>query len=142
MAFEEKSAWIMGVVAVVAYAAYAVILISLGRGMPLAEVDYVPVMLGTIGAAIAVSIVLHIIVSFASRKDAGKKDQRDRQIYRMGEYVGQSFVVAGAIAAMLMAMFELPFFWIANVIYLAFVLSAILGTIAKLVSYRRGMPAW
>ena len=142
MAFEEKSAWIMGIVSVVAYAAYAFIVLELGRAMPLAEVDYVPAMLVTIGAAIVVSILLHIIVGVISRKDAGKKDQRDRQIYRMGEYVGQSFVVAGAIAAMLLAMFELPHFWIANVLYLAFVLSAILGTIAKLVSYRRGMPAW
>ena len=142
MAFEEKSAWIMGIVSVVAYAAYAFIVLELGRAMPLAEVDYVPAMLGTIGAAIVVSILLHIIVGIASRRDVGKKDQRDRQIYRMGEYVGQSFVVAGAIAAMLLAMFELPHFWIANVLYLAFVLSAILGTIAKLVSYRRGMPAW
>ena len=142
MAFEEKSAWIMGIVSVVAYAAYAFIVLNLGRALPLAEVDYVPAMLGTIGAAIVVSILLHIVVGIISRKDAGKKDQRDRQIYRMGEYVGQSFVVAGAIAAMLLAMFELPHFWIANVLYLAFVLSAILGTIAKLVSYRRGMPAW
>ena len=142
MAFEEKSAWIMGIVSVVAYAAYAFIVLNLGRALPLAEVDYVPAMLGTIGAAIVVSILLHIVVGIISRKDAGKKDQRDRQIYRMGEYVGQSFVVAGAIAAMLLAMFELPHFWIANVLYLAFVLSAILGTIAKLVSYRGGMPAW
>ena len=142
MAFEEKSAWIMGIVSVVAYAAYAFIVLDLGWAVPLAEVDYVPAMLGTIGAAIVVSILLHIIVGVISRKDAGKKDQRDRQIYRMGEYVGQSFVVAGAIAAMLLAMFELPHFWIANVLYLAFVLSAVLGTIAKLVSYRGGMPAW
>jgi ABC-type polysaccharide/polyol phosphate export permease len=142
MAFEEKSTWILGIMSVVTYAVYTVIVLDLARAMPLAEVDYVPAMLGTIGAAIVVSILLHIIVVIASRKDLGKKDQRDRQIYRMGEYVGQSFVVAGAIAAMLLAMFELPHFWIANVLYLAFILSAILGTITKLVSYRRGLPAW
>ena len=77
-----------------------------------------------------------------SPKDADKKDQRDRQIYRFGEYVGQSFVVIGAVAAMLMAMFRFDYFWIANLIYLCFALSAILGTITKIVSYRRGLPAW
>lgn len=41
--------------------------------------------------------------------------------------VGQSFVVIGGVAALLMAMAEWEHFWIANVIYLAFVLSAILG---------------
>ena len=48
----------------------------------------------------------------------------------------------GALAAMLMAMFEFDTFWIANVIYLAFVLSAILSFIAKSVFYRRGLPTW
>lgn len=142
MAFEEKSAWIMGVLAVAAYTTYAIIVLGMSRETPLVGVDYVPAMLWTIGASIIVSIIVHIIVAIVSGKDAGKKDQRDRQIDRMGEYTGQSFVVAGALAAMLMALFEFDYFWIANVIYLAFALSAILSTIAKLLSYRRGMPAW
>ena len=142
MAFEEKSAWIMGVLAVAAYTTYAIIVLGMSRAVPLVEVDYVPAMLWTIGASIVASIVMHVIIGIASPKNADKKDQRDRQIYRMGEYTGQSFVVAGALAAMLMAMFGFDYFWIANVIYLAFVLSAILSTIAKVVSYRRGMPAW
>ena len=41
-----------------------------------------------------------------------------------------------------MAMAEADHFWIANVIYLAFVLSAILGSIAKIVAYRRGFQPW
>jgi hypothetical protein len=142
MAFEEKSAWILGVLAVAAYTTYAIIVLGMSGGAPLVEVDYVPAMLWTIGASIIISIVAHIIVVIASGKGADRKDQRDRQIYRMGEYTGQSFVIAGALAAMLMAMFSIDYFWIANVLYLAFVLSAILSTIAKVVSYRRGMPAW
>ena len=76
-----------------------------------------------------------------SPREAGKKDQRDREIYRFGEYIGQSFVVIGGVAALLMAMAEWDHFWIANVIYLAFVLSAILGSVAKIVAYRPGVPA-
>ena len=41
-----------------------------------------------------------------------------------------------------MAMAEWDYFWIANVIYLCFVLSAILGSIAKIVAYRQGFPQW
>jgi hypothetical protein len=41
-----------------------------------------------------------------------------------------------------MAMAELPHFWIANVIYLGFVLSAVLGSTLKIVAYRRGLPGW
>ncbi|NKX52001.1 hypothetical protein HER39_15790, partial [Arthrobacter deserti] len=65
-----------------------------------------------------------------------------REIYRFGEYTGQSFLVIGGIAALLMAMAELPHFWIANAVYLAFVLSADLASVAKVVAYRRGLPAW
>lgn len=91
----------------------------------------------------------HCGVHRASRRDrhllaqeAGKKDQRDREIYRFGEYIGQSFVVMGGVAALLMAMAEWDHFWIANVIYLAFVLSAMLGSVAKIVAYRRGFQPW
>ena len=59
-----------------------------------------------------------------------------------GETVGQAFVVIGGVSAMLLALFEFEYFWIANVIYLCFVLSAILSAIAKLVAYRSGMPRW
>lgn len=48
----------------------------------------------------------------------------------------------GGVAALLMAMAEWDHFWIANVIYLAFVLSAMLGSVAKIVAYRRGFQPW
>ena len=67
------------------------------------------------------------------------KDVRDRQI---GEHTGQSFVVIGAVAALLMAMAEWDWFWIANVIYLCFTLSAILSAVTKIVIYRGSFPPW
>ncbi len=41
-----------------------------------------------------------------------------------------------------MSMAELNHFWIANVIYLAFVLSTLLGSAAKIAAYRRGFQQW
>jgi cell division protein FtsW (lipid II flippase) len=111
-------------------------------GMPLADVPYIAPLLWTVGASIAASIALHAVFGILSPRDAGKKDQRDREIYRFGEYIGQSFLVIGGVAALLMAMTETDYFWIANVIYLAFVLSAVLGSIAKIVAYRRGFQPW
>jgi hypothetical protein len=142
MSFEEKSAWIMGVLAAATYAVYLAVVIGLAGTMPLAEVPYVAPLLWTVGASIGLSIVLHIVIRALSAKDAGMKDQRDKEIYRFGEYIGQSFLVAGAVSALLLAMAELDYFWIANVIYLAFVLSAILGSVAKVVAYRRGFQPW
>lgn len=142
MSYEEKSAWIMGVVAAGSYGVYVAIVLALAGTTPLDDVPYVAPLLWTVGASILVSIALHAVIGISSPKDAGKKDQRDREIYRFGEYIGQSFVVIGGIAALLMAMAELDHFWIANVIYLTFVLSAILGSVAKIVAYRRGFQPW
>ena len=137
MSSEEKTVWIRGIVAVVAYAAYLIIVIPQLGGTPLSDVPYVAPFLWSILGGIVASIVLHIV--FVRPE---KKDQRDREIYRFGETVGQAFVVIGGVSAMLLALFEFEYFWIANVIYLCFVLSAILSAIAKLVAYRSGMPRW
>ena len=142
MSFEEKSAWIVGVVAAGSYGVYLAIVLGLAGSMPVADVPYVAPLLWTIGASIGVSIALHILLGIFSPKEAGKKDQRDREIYRFGEYIGQSFVVIGGVAGLLLAMAEVDYFWIANVIYLTFVLSAILGSVAKIVAYRRGFQPW
>jgi cell division protein FtsW (lipid II flippase) len=142
VALEEKRAWVMLVVAIGAYAAYVVIILGRAGPLPLAEVPYVSTLLWTVGAAIVAGIVLSIASSIASPKDSGKADQRDREIGRFGEHIGQSFVVIGAVAALCMAMAELDYFWIANSIYLAFVLSAILGSVAKIFAYRQGFQSW
>ncbi|WP_117212569.1 hypothetical protein [Allorhizocola rhizosphaerae] len=142
MTFEEKRAWVLGLLAVVTYAIYVTVIVRRADGMPLAEVPYVSTMLWAIGGSIIASIVLAILIGIVSPRDVDKKDQRDKEIYRFGEYTGQSLVIAGAIAALVMAMAELAHFWIANVIYLAFVLSAVLGSIVKIVAYRRGLPSW
>ena len=141
MTFEEKRAWIMLVVAVGGYAAYLFIILGRARSAPLPEVPYVSPLLWTIGAGIAASIVLHMVVSIAAPDGVGKTDQRDTEIGHFGERVGQSFLVIGGLAALVMSMAELKHFWIANVIYLSFVLSAILGSVAKIFAYRRGFQS-
>lgn len=142
MPFEEKSAWIMAVLAIGTYAAYTAVILGRAGDVPLAEVAYVSVMLWAIGASIAASIVLHVLVATFSPKDARKKDQRDKEIIRFGEYIGQSFLVVGGVSALGMSMAELDHFWVSNTIYLAFVLSAILGSAARIVAYRRGFQPW
>ncbi len=142
MAFEEKRAWVMALVTVAAYATYVVAVLGRARGAPLTDVAYAAPLLWSIGGAIGASIVLHIALSAITPEGADEKDQRDREIHRFGEYVGQSFVIVGAVAALGMAMAEWDGFWIANVIYLGFALSAVVASVAKIVSYRRGLPSW
>jgi hypothetical protein len=142
MTFEEKSTWAFGIVAIAGYLAYLAILLPQSSGIALAETPYVVPMLSTIGGGIVTGIIANIVIGISSPRDRDKKDQRDREIYRFGEYVGQGMVVVGAAAALVLAMFEAGYFWIANAIYLAFVLSAVLSTVAKIVGYRRGFQPW
>jgi hypothetical protein len=105
-------------------------------------VPYVGAMLWSIGAAIVASIVGRIVIAVVWPRDADRTDQRDKEIHRFGEYVGQWFVAIGAVTALVLAMAEVDHFWIANELYLAFVLSALLSSAAKLVAYRRGFQLW
>ena len=142
MSFEEKNTWVYALVSVVAFAAYLVTILGRAQGIPVSEVPYVGAMLWSIGAAIVASIVGRIVIAVVWPRDADRTDQRDKEIYRFGEYVGQWLVVIGAAVALLLAMAEVDHFWIANELYLAFVLAALLSSAAKLVAYRRGFQLW
>ncbi|MET9840577.1 hypothetical protein ABZZ01_22740 [Streptomyces virginiae] len=142
MAVEEKRAWIMIVVTVVSYTAYLAVVLGRSGGGPITREPYVAALLWTVGSAIAASIALHITVALLSPEEGRTKDQRDREIHHFGEHIGQSFVVVGGVAALVLAMAEADRFWIANAVYLAFVLSALLGSTAKIVAYRTGFQPW
>ncbi|MEU6755702.1 hypothetical protein [Streptomyces sp. NPDC046685] len=142
MAVEEKRAWIMIVVAIVSYGAYLAVVLGRSGDGPLDQQPYVAALLWTVGASIVASIALHITVAVLSPEEGETKDQRDREIHHFGEYIGQSFIAIGGVAGLVLAMAEADQFWIANVIYLAFVLSAIVGSMAKVAAYRSGFQPW
>jgi hypothetical protein len=137
MAVEEKRAWSMAIISAAAYAIYVVVI--LGRDGDLADRPYAGALLWTVGASIVANIVANVIG--ISRAD-NRRDQRDREILRFGDRIGQAFVILGGVSALGMALAEWAYFWISNVIYLGFVLSAILGSAAKIAAYRRGLPQW
>ncbi|MDR7274472.1 hypothetical protein [Catenuloplanes atrovinosus] len=128
MSLEERRAWIRLVVAVIAYGVYVAVVAA---GAP-----YGPALLWSVGGAIAAGILGEILLGGRSREI----DERDREIGRAGDHIGQSLLVVGALAGMLMAIAGWDHFWIANAIYLGFVLSAVLGGVAKAILYRTGMP--
>jgi len=139
MSYEEKGAWTYLVASAGAYVVYLVVVIGRLADTPAAEVSYVPVLLWTTGASILASIVGRVILETARPSDSRGSDVRDREIFRFGEYASRWFLVAGSATALLMAMAKLDYFWIANVIYLGFVLWAVAGSIIRLHAYRRGL---
>jgi len=136
---EERRSWTYLAVAVVSYGAYLSAVFARAASAPLVDVDYVPAMLWSIGIAIVVGIVLNIAIGIFTPRREQTKDARDRDIERLGEHVGQAFLVIGGVAALLLAVVEADYFYIANVLYLCFVLSAVVGSVAKVIVYRRGL---
>lgn len=142
MAFEEKGAWVGLIVSITAYVVYLVVVLSRAAGGSLPETPYVDALLWSIGAAIVVVIAVTIVVGIMAGREGHETDVRDKQISARAEFTSRGFLIAGALAALIFAMLEWDYFWIANVIYLGFLLSAVLEGITKIALYRRGMPAW
>jgi hypothetical protein len=138
MSSEEKSTWISVVVGVGVAVVYFATVLAKVPGTDVATISYVWPMLTAIGVGIAASIVLSIVAAALSPKEAGKTDERDKQINRRGEYVGFYVMSIAATVPLGLAMAEIEQFWIANSLYLAFVLAALASSIVKIVAYRRG----
>jgi hypothetical protein len=142
VAHREKRAWIMLVVALAGYGSYVATVLGRAGGRSLPQAPYAAALLWVVGASIVANIVAEAAVGALGPKGSRAADVRDREIGQRGDLVGQSFLVIGAVAAMLMAMAGWDRFWIANVIYLGFTLSAVLGSIAKIGMYHGRLPQW
>ncbi len=139
MSYEEKGKWVYLLVILGTYGTYIAVVLRRAEGVPLAEVTYVSPMLWSIGISIALSIIGRIALEIAKPSESFKADVRDRDINRFGEYVGGTVLGVAMVVPFGLAMMEAAYFWIANAIYAAFVVSALTGTCLKLVAYRRGL---
>jgi len=132
MSYEEKRAWVYAVIAAVVPAVYAVIVF--GQSADAAEVSYVRPLLIAVGAGILANVVAGTLLP----RGADRRDERDVGIFRYGTQAGYFVLAAGAAGALLLTLAGFAHFWIANALYLAFVLDALVSSIVKIVAYRRG----
>jgi hypothetical protein len=157
MPFEEKFTWVSAVVSTGVAAVYFAVVLGQVPNMPVAEIAYQRPLLIAIGSLIVLTIVGAILTAIVtaigtavtveitgegsvedSVADIGRKDERDDDISRRGELIGYYVSSAGAVGVMALAMLRYDPFWIANALYLSFVLGALVASVAKLVAYRRG----
>jgi hypothetical protein len=143
MSYEERGQWVYLVAIVLTYGAYVAIVLQQATQTPITNVDYIPTMLWAIGIGIALSIVGRIGVEIAGHvaapRDSHDPDVRDRDIGRFGEYFAGTVLGVGMVVPFALTLAEFDYFWIANAMYLAFVVSALVGAVMKLVAYRRGL---
>lgn len=149
MPFEEKFTWVSAVVSTGVAAVYFAIVLGQVRTVPVAEIGYQWPMLIAVGALIVLTIVGTIVTAIGtavfaqiagngSVDDIDLKDERDEHINRRGELVGYYVSSVGALGALALAMLRYDQFWIANALYLTFVVGALVSSAVKLVAYRRG----
>lgn len=143
MVYEERNVWVTLIVSVLTMAVYVIVVLQQAGGGPLTEVDWVPIMLWTIGGSIGISIVVSILWGMvAGMRDpdgVGKSDQRDRDIAHMSTRVGQAFLVIAGLGVLVLCAFEADWFWIANTMFFGFAVSTVVGSIASVIAYRRGL---
>ncbi|HUF06975.1 MAG TPA: hypothetical protein VMP86_06265 [Candidatus Binatia bacterium] len=138
MSYEEKGQWVYLAATTTAYGAYLVLMLGRAGTTPLAEIEYQPILLLTIGAAIAGSIIGRMAIEIVRPSESYREDVRDRDIGRFGEYVAGMVIGIGMVGPFILALIGADHFWIANAIYLVFVVQAVAGTVIKLLAYRRG----
>lgn len=134
MSYEEKNTWAFGAIAPVGYVVYLVLAYLAGSG-PLDAETYVWPMVWAIVGAITAGILAGIVIGMAG---ARRVDRRDKEIGWLGSRVGNSFIAIGGVAALILCFVEAPHVYIANALYLCFVLAAMLQAATKLAAYQRG----
>lgn len=143
MVYQERTVWSSLIVTLIAMTVYVILILQRAAGGPLEDVQWWPIMAWTIGASIVVSIIVSVLWSIAAgMRDpdgVGKSDQRDRDISRMSDRVGQAFLVIGGLGVIVLSAFEADWFWIANTMFFAFAISSLIGGIASAIAYRRGL---
>jgi hypothetical protein len=148
MPFEEKMTWVSLVITVVVPVWYLVTMAGRLGDTSAADVAYQRPMLIAFGVYIGLSIVGAIAVSIASavsteirggrHDEIDRKDERDKDIGRRGDVVGFYVASAGAVGVLALTMLEYDYFWIANALYLSFVVATLVSSVVKLAYYHRG----
>jgi hypothetical protein len=117
------------------------IFISPNFGTDIESYDFGWPILWSILIGLGTSITLSIVLSAIFQKDLKDeiKDERDIKIHRNGEYYTQGFYIAGGLSALLLAIFEFEYFWIALAVFVFFNLANFSASIAKLLMYRFGV---
>ncbi|HMI09599.1 MAG TPA: hypothetical protein VK497_04380 [Candidatus Saccharimonadales bacterium] len=139
MTYEEKGKWIYLATTVLGFVVYVGVILNRAQDMAITEVPYISTILWIIGIALVVTILGQIAIAIAKPSEADKKDERDKDINRKGDFVGGIVLGVAMIVPFGLTMAEFDHFWIANAMYSAFVLSAIISTMVKIVAYRRGL---
>lgn len=142
MAFMEKSNWVVLIVGLPMLVIYGAVVVPQLLNRPLADVEWVGPMLFAIIGFVVANVLGNVMAAFTNPREADRHDERDREIDRYGERIGNWLTIAGAIAALVLAMAMAHQFWIANAIFLGGIAGSLLSAAAKIAAYRGSFQRW
>ncbi|MCH7230287.1 hypothetical protein L0U85_05370 [Glycomyces sp. L485] len=135
MSFEEKLTWLWAaILTATPIAYYATVLPQTGNGT-ITDTPYRAPMIISIAAA---TLAFGIGYTATRLLTDPRSDERDADIDRKGQVAGSSWIALGATTALTLALLDIDQFWIANALYLAFAISGIAFSAAKITGYRGG----
>jgi len=149
MPFEEKMTWVSGLAMIVVAIVYFAIMAGRLQSASAADIAYqVPLIVAMVASvvlivigAIIMAVGTSVSATIRGRKpedEIERKDERDKTIRRHGDLVGYYVASAGMVGVLILTMLEADYFWIANALYLSFVVAMAVSTVVKLVAYHRG----
>lgn len=149
MSFEEKITWVNTVTTIIVVTVYAWVVGGRIAGNPVTDIAYQIPMLVALGAIIVLTIAGIIAMAIgtaisaeitgkSSIDDIDRKDERDVQINERGDRVGYYVSSVFMLGALALTMLEYPHFWIANAVFVSFLVASLTSSAVKLLAYRRG----
>lgn len=142
MTFQEKSNWVVLVVAVPTLLVYAALIVPQVLNTPPAEISWVQPLILAIAGFVVANVLGNVAAAVSNPREADLSDERDQAIDRFGERIGNWLLVAGAITGLILAMAMAHQFWIANAIFLGGLAAAIVSALAKIAAYRGWIQRW
>lgn len=143
MVYHERAAWSGLIAAVLTIAVYGVLLTGrIGDG-PVTAVDWWPLMAGVVIGGVLLSILLSIgwgiVAGMRDRHSAAASDIRDLDISRFGGRAEHVVLIITGLAVLVLCAVDAAVFWIAHTMFLGFAVAAVLGGVARVIAYRRGL---
>jgi hypothetical protein len=147
MSFEEKTTWTTAVVQLVVAIWYAFQVVPQLATTPVADIEYRGPLLGMVVASVGLTIVASILLAgtIATRAavrgeatDVDRSDERDRSISRWAGNIGGTVLALAVVPVLVLTLFEVEHFWIAQSLVAALVLSELVTAGLRIYRYRRG----
>ena len=142
MGFHEKSNWVVLIVAVPTLLLYAVYVVPQVLATSVEDVSWVLPMAIAIAGFVVANILGSIVAAALDPSETPLEDERDREIHRHGERIGNWFIAAGGIIALGLAMAMAHQFWIANALFLGGMAGSITSSAVKVAAYRGSFRRW